>query len=56
MCFNRDRTEREQEARRRLAEQPIVKPTQPTRPRGNSDVDQRDLQRSLDRLEALVGR
>jgi hypothetical protein len=56
MCFKRDRTERREEARRRLAERPIERPGPTTRPRGNSAVDQRDLRRSLERLEALVGR
>jgi hypothetical protein len=56
MCFKRARTERQEEARRRLAERPVAKPSRTTRPRGNSAVDQRDLQRSLERMEALVGR
>jgi hypothetical protein len=56
MCFKADRIERRDEARRRLREQPSRRPVQTTRPRGNSAVDQRDLQRSLERLEAVVGR
>jgi hypothetical protein len=56
MCAKPDRTERRDEARRRLREQPSRRPTQTTRPRGNSAVDQRDLQRSLERMEAVVGR
>jgi hypothetical protein len=56
MCFKRGRTERQEDARRRLAERPVVRPPTATRPRGNAPVDQRDLQRSLERLEALVGR
>jgi hypothetical protein len=54
--MKRDRTERRDEARRRLREQPRGRPSQTTRPRGNSAIDQRDLQRSLERLEAVIGR
>jgi hypothetical protein len=56
MCFKRGMTERQEQARRRLAERPVVESAKATRPRGNAPVDQRDLQRSLERLEALVGR
>jgi hypothetical protein len=53
---NREKVERRQEARRRLREQPAGRLAQTTRPRGNSVVDERDLQRSLERMEAVVGR
>lgn len=56
MCFKHGRTDRNREARRRLAEQPVRQPHQTTRPRGNAPVDQVDLKRSRERLEALVGR
>jgi hypothetical protein len=56
MCFKRGRTERHTEARKRLAERPIERPSQTTRPRGNAPVDERDLKRGLERMEALVGR
>jgi hypothetical protein len=56
MRSNREKTERRDEARRRLREQPAGRLAQVTRPRGNSDVDQRDLQRSMERLETVVGR
>jgi hypothetical protein len=56
MRTNRDRADRLQEARKRLREQPAGRLAQTTRPRGNSAVDQRDLQRSLERMEAVVGR
>jgi hypothetical protein len=49
-------TERRDQARRRLREQPSARPTQATRPRANASIDQRDLQRSLERLEAVIGR
>jgi hypothetical protein len=51
-----DRTELRDRARRRLREQPSARPTQATRPRGNASIDERDLQRSLEKLDALVGR
>ena len=51
-----NRTELRDQARRRLREQPPARPTQATTPRGNASVDERDLQRGLERLEALVGR
>jgi hypothetical protein len=56
MCSKPDRTKRRDEARRRLREQRTVPPTQATRPRGNSSIDERDLQRSVERLEAVIGR
>jgi hypothetical protein len=56
MSSKPDRKERRDNARRQLREQPTVPPTQATRPRGNSTIDQRDLQRSLERLEAVIGR
>jgi hypothetical protein len=56
MCFKRERTERRDEARRRLRERPTERPARTNRPRGNAEVDQRDLTRGLERLEALVGR
>lgn len=56
MCFKPDRTERRDDARRQLRERPSVRPTQATRPRGNASIDQRDLQRSLERLETVIGR
>jgi hypothetical protein len=56
MCFKPDRTERRELARRRLRERPTVPPAQSTRPRSNGSIDQRDLQRSLERLEAVIGR
>ena len=56
MDLKRDRNERRNEARRRLREQPSAGPTRATRPRGNAEVDHRDLQRSLERLEAVIGR
>ncbi len=56
MCFKHGRTDRNKEARRRLAERPTEKPRQTTRPRGNAPIHDQDLQRSLERLEALVGR
>jgi hypothetical protein len=56
MSSKPDRTERRDNARRQLRERPKVPPTQSTHPRGNSSVDQRDLERSLERLEAVIGR
>jgi hypothetical protein len=56
MCFKPDRTERRQQARRRLRERPKVPPTHATHPRSNASIDQRDLQRSLERLETVIGR
>ena len=56
MCFKPLKSEQSQDARRRLAERPVKKPSQTTRPRGNAPVDQRDLERSRERLAALVGR
>jgi hypothetical protein len=56
MCFKPLKSEESQEARRRLAERPVQEPKQTTRPRGNAPIDQRDLERSKERLEALVGR
>ena len=32
------------------------RPTQGTHPRGNQDPDRRDLERSVERFEALLGR
>ena len=51
-----ERTERRDEARRQLRERPIARPAQTTRPRGNSAIDQRDLERGLERFETVVGR
>jgi hypothetical protein len=56
MGFKHGRTDRNKEARRRLAERPVREPHQTKRPRGNAPVDQMDLKRSQERLEALVGR
>jgi hypothetical protein len=56
MDSKRARNERRDQARRRLREQATDAPTQTTHPRGNSSIDQRDLQRSLERLEAVIGR
>ena len=56
MCFKPDRTERREQARRRLRERATVPPAQATRPRSNASIDQRDLQRGLERLETVVGR
>jgi hypothetical protein len=56
MCAKRDRTERRDEARRRLREQPAGRPGRTTRPRGNAAIDERDLARSLERFGAVVGR
>lgn len=57
MCFKHGRTERNKEARQRLSERPVEPPrNQTARPRGNMAVDERDLQRGRERLEALVGR
>ncbi len=56
MCSKSEKTERRDAARRQLREQPTRRVAQTTRPRGNSPIDQRDLQRSLERLEAVVGR
>jgi hypothetical protein len=56
MTLKRDRNERLAEARRRLREQPSAPPARATRPRANAEVDPRDLQRSLERLEAVIGR
>jgi hypothetical protein len=57
MCFKHGRTDRNKEARRRLAERPVEQPRhQTTRPRGNAPIDERDLSRGRERLEALVGR
>jgi hypothetical protein len=56
MCFKNAKADRSMEARRRLAERQVEPPRQTTRPRGNAPVDERDLRRSMERLEALVGR
>jgi hypothetical protein len=56
MCFKHVRTDRSMEARQRLAERPMQRPSQTTRPRGNAPIHEKDLKRSLERLEALVGR
>jgi hypothetical protein len=56
MDLKRDRKERLEEARRRLREQVSARPTQTTHPRGNAPIDQRDLQRSLERLDGVIGR
>ena len=56
MSFRHDQTARNREARRRLAERPVREPHQTARPRGNAPVDEVDLKRSRERLEALVGR
>jgi hypothetical protein len=56
MSLKRDRNERRDEARRRLREQASGRLTQTTRPRGNAEVDPRDLQRCLERMEAVIGR
>ena len=56
MCFKSGKSERSVEARRRLAERPVQPLRQATRPRGNAPVDERDLKRSVERMEALVGR
>jgi hypothetical protein len=56
MCSKPDRTESRDQARRRLRERPTLRPTQATRPRGNASIDQHDLQRSLERLETVIGR
>jgi hypothetical protein len=56
MSLKSDRQARLAEARRRLREQPPGRPTQTTLPPANADVDQRDLKRSLERMEAVIGR
>jgi hypothetical protein len=56
MSLKSDRQQRLVEARRRLREQPAARATQTTRPRANAEVDQRDLRRSLERMEAVIGR
>ena len=49
-----ERTPRTRDARR---ETPEPLPTwRNTRPRGNQEVDRRDLERSRERFEALLGR
>jgi hypothetical protein len=56
MSLKSDRNQRLVEARRRLREKPTERAPQTTRPRANAEVDQRDLKRSLERLEAVIGR
>jgi hypothetical protein len=56
MSLERDKRDRLMEARRRLREQPAARATQTTRPRANAEIDQRDLRRSLERMEAVIGR
>jgi hypothetical protein len=56
MTVARDKRDRLEEARRRLREQPAARATQATRPRENAEIDQRDLRRSLERMEAVIGR
>jgi hypothetical protein len=56
MSLKSERQARLTEARRRLREQPPARATQTTRPRANAEVDQRDLRRSLERMEAVIGR
>jgi hypothetical protein len=56
MCFKHASSDRNKEARRRLAERPVEEPRQRTRPRGNAPIHEQDLKRSKERLEALVGR
>jgi len=56
MCFKQDKAERQDEARRRLRERPVDRPTRSTRPRGNAPIDEKDLKRGLERMETLVGR
>jgi hypothetical protein len=57
MCFKHARTDRNKAARKRLSERPVEQPRhQASRPRGNAAIDERDLQRSREKLETLVGR
>jgi hypothetical protein len=41
---------------RRARESHAPPQAQPTRPRGNGDRDDRDIERGIERLEAMLGR
>jgi hypothetical protein len=56
MPLKPDKRDRVEEARRRLRAQPAARATRATRPRANAEIDQRDLRRSLERMEAVIGR
>jgi hypothetical protein len=61
MCFKptgadgHAKLERWQREREERGEERPAPPQQDIRPRGNQDTDQGDLERSVERLEALVG-
>jgi hypothetical protein len=59
MCYKRSEAEREvtrlQETERREQHR-RPEPWRNTKPRGNQEPDRHDLERSVERLEALVGR
>jgi hypothetical protein len=58
MCAKRTHSEKDSERTRREANAPrgFEQPWRNTRPRGNPEPDITDLRRSVERLQALVGR
>jgi hypothetical protein len=56
MCSKRTQSQKDLERVGRDAERPKQQPWRNTRPRGNQETDARDVRRSLERLESLVGR
>ena len=58
MCMKRARSDAERlNARNEEAKKPSrPQPWRNTRPRGNPEPDRRDLERSVERLEMLLGR
>jgi hypothetical protein len=56
MCFKpEDHDRRADVQERKVAEPPRQEPWRNTRPRGNQEPSREDLERSLERLESLVG-
>jgi hypothetical protein len=56
MCSKRTQSQKDLERADREAERPKQQPWRNTRPRANQERDLRDVERSLERLESLVGR
>jgi hypothetical protein len=56
MCSKQTESRRDVERVTREAKSSTTHPGRNTRPRGNQETDRRDLERGLQKLEALLGR
>jgi hypothetical protein len=58
MCFKSSRPDRDERQQRRDEPRPAERqrPSDNPRPRGNGEMDPQDVERSLEKLTALVGR